>query len=81
MNVAMILTSMTNNLEVNGEINKILDSCGKPKDNPDIQDNTNTPSILNDIQPRATQVWNCDQIRLYPMESGTRLSVLKSPSQ
>ena len=31
------------------------------------------PSDLNDIQPRATQVWNCDEIWFYPNGSCEKL--------
>ena len=38
----------------------------------------NILSDLNDIQPRAIQVWNYDEIEFIPMEGETRSSVLTS---
>ena len=39
-----------------------LETHGIRQKNQPLLQNMNIPSDLNTIQPRATQVWNCDEI-------------------
>ena len=56
----MLLTSMSNH-EQSTKVNKELDdSWYNDENNKPFMKKMNIPSDLNDIQPRATQVWKCD---------------------
>ena len=59
LNTAMLLTSMSEHKEsniVNKELEDLRDHYDK---NQPILKGNIIPSDLNDIKPRATQVWNC----------------------
>ena len=63
---AMLLTSMSEH-EKSKKVNKELeDSRNNHDNNQPILQNMITPYVLNDIQPRATQVWNCNEVGFYP---------------
>ena len=53
---------MSNSLQANQRMNRILDSPGKPKDNTYLQYTINIPSKLSVIQPRVAQVWKWNEI-------------------
>ena len=57
----MLLTNMSEH-EESKKVNEELKDSGKNDDNNQpILLNIIIPSDLNDIQPRATNVWNCDE--------------------
>ena len=57
INAALLLTSMS----YHEDINKVSETKVNPNEN---HHRTIVPHDLHQIQPRATQVWNCDEIRL-----------------
>ena len=62
INAAMLLTRMSEHKEAN-KVNKYRkDSHDNDDNNQPILKKMTTPSDLNDIQPRTTQVWDCDKI-------------------
>ena len=74
----MLITNISENEQAK-KLNKELDySRDNVEKNQYFLQNMNTPSEINDIQPRATQVWICDEIGLIPMEGGTNLYILTS---
>ena len=68
INAAMLLTSMSYHKEPNRVNEETEDSCDNNDNNkPNFQKRI-IPSYLNDIQPRATQVWNCGEVGFDPNE-------------
>ena len=62
-NSAILLASMSEH----GQSNKVNeDSRYNVENNQPFLQKMNIPSDLNDIQPRATQVWNCGEIGFDP---------------
>ena len=61
-NASMILTSMSEHEESKKVNEELEDSCGKDDKNWPIFQKIIVPSDINDIQPRATQVWNWDEV-------------------
>ena len=57
----MVTTSMMEHKEAN-KVNKELEySCDNDENNQPFLQKMIIPSDLNDIQPRTTQVWKCDE--------------------
>ena len=70
----MLLTRMSDH-QKDKKVNKnIKESQDKTENNQPLLQNMNIPSKLNDIQPSATQVWNCDEIGFNP--NGRRNKVI-----
>ena len=65
-NTAMILTSMSEHEEANIVNEELEDSRDNDDNNQPILQENIIPSDLNDIQPRATQVWNCNSFGFVP---------------
>ena len=62
----MLLTSMSEH-EESKKVNKELgDSCDHDENNQHFLQKIIIPSDINDIQPRSTQVWNCDEVGFDP---------------
>ena len=61
----MLLTIMTEH-EQGGKNDKVEDSWVKVEYNQPLLQNINISSDLNEIWPRATQVWNCGTIGFSP---------------
>ena len=65
-NAALLLTSLSDHEDTN----KVRETTVKSNDNHHngfpFQVRTIVPPNLHQIQPRATQVWNCDEIRFDP---------------
>ena len=65
-NAALLLTSMS----YHEDINKVSETTVNPHENHHnefpLQVRTIVPPDLHQIQPRATQVWNCDEIGFDP---------------
>ena len=59
MNAALLLTSMSDH----EDINKVSEKTVNSHDN---HHGTIFPPDLHQIQPQATQVWNCDEIGFDP---------------
>ena len=59
INVALLLTRMSDN----EDINKVSETKLNSHEN---HHRTIVPPDLHQIQPRATQVWNCDEIGFEP---------------
>ena len=59
INAALLITSMSDH----EDINKVSEKKENSHDN---HHRTIVPSDLHHIQPRATQVWNCDEIGFNP---------------
>ena len=62
----MLLTIVSENIEVNNQNDKVEDSRGKFDNNQYFIKKMNIPSEINDIQPRVTQVWNFDEVGIDP---------------
>ena len=58
----MLLTRMSEQKESNKFNEDLKESHDNDDNNQPILQKIITPSDLNDIQPRATQVWNCDKV-------------------
>ena len=58
----MLLTSMSEYKEANKVNEELEDSRDKDNENQHILQKMTIPSDLNDIKPRATQVWNCYEV-------------------
>ena len=65
INSAMILTSVSEHEEAKKVNKELEDSRDKDDKNQPIFQKMIIPSDINDIQPRATQVWNCDEVGFY----------------
>ena len=65
-NAAMLITSMSEHEEANKFNKEIKDSRDNDDNNQPILQKMITPSDLNDIQPRANQAWNCDEVGFDP---------------
>ena len=61
-NSAMLLTSMSKHEEAKKVNKELKESHDKNDNNQPILQKMIIPSSINDIQPRATQVWNCDEV-------------------
>ena len=64
-NSSILLTSMVEHEQDKKQNEKVEDSQNKAENNQPLLQNINIPSDINDIQPRATQVWNCDELGLH----------------
>ena len=58
----MVLISMSEHEEANKVTEELKDSCDNDENNQPFLQKMTIPSDLNDIQPRSTQVCNCDEI-------------------
>ena len=65
-NAAMIITGMPEHEEANKVKKEIEDSRDNDDNNQPILQKMIIPSDLSDIQPRATQVWNCGEVGFDP---------------
>ena len=65
-NDALLLTSMSEHEEANKFNEELEDSRDNDDNNQPILQKMIIPSDLNDIQPRATQVWNCNSFGFVP---------------
>ena len=65
-NYSMLIAIMEENEQGKKKNDKVEDSRDKIDKNQPLLQNMNIPYDLNEIQPRATQVWNCDDIMFYP---------------
>ena len=62
----MIIESTSEHRQARKVNKELEDSRDNAENNQPFLQNMNIPFDLNDIQPRATQVWNCDEIWFYP---------------
>ena len=65
-NAVIFLKIMINILEAKKEMKTILESRGKPKYNPPLQEMKSISSDLSIIKTRSNRLWDCDEIRFYP---------------
>ena len=66
INASLLLTSMSDHENIN-KVSEITGNSHKNHHNEDpFQIRTIVPPDLHQIQPRATQVWNCDEIGFDP---------------
>ena len=70
----MLLKIMSEHKEYNKVNEELEDSCDKDDNNQPILLKMTIPSDLNDIQPRAIQVWYCDEFGFDP--NGRRRKVI-----
>ena len=66
INADMLLTSMSKPEEAKKLNEELEDSRDNDDKNQPILQKNIIPSDLNDIQPRATQLWNCNEVGLDP---------------
>ena len=66
INAYMLLISISNHEQATKLNKECDDSWDNAENNQPFMQNMNIPSDLNDIQPRSTQVWNCDEIGFDP---------------
>ena len=66
VNSAMLLTSMSEHEESNKVNEELEHSRDNDDNNQPILKRMIIPSDLNDIKPRSTQVWNCDEVGFDP---------------
>ena len=66
INSAMLITSMSEHKEANKLNEELEDSRDNDDVNQPILQKIIIPSDINDIQPRSTQVWNCDEVGFDP---------------
>ena len=62
----MVLTSVPEHKEANKVNKELKDLWYNDENNQPFLQKIIIPSDLNDIQPRDTQVWNCDEIGFNP---------------
>ena len=62
----MVLTSIPEHEEANKFNEELKDSRDKDDNNQPILQKIIIPYDLNYIQPRSTQVWNCNEVGFYP---------------
>ena len=65
-NAALLITSMLDHKDMNKVSKKIVNSHDNHLNGFPFQVITVVPPNLHQIQPRATQVWNCDEIWFDP---------------
>ena len=65
-NYALLITSMSENKESNKVNEELKYSRDNDDGNQPILKKKIIPSDLNDIQPRATQIWRCDEVGFDP---------------
>ena len=65
-NAALLLTSMSDHEDINKVRKTTVNSHKNHQNEFPLQVRTIVPPELHKIQPRATQVWNCDEIGLDP---------------
>ena len=65
-NTDMLLTSISEYKEAKKVNEELEESCDNYDNNQPILQENIIPSNINDIQPRATQVWNCNSFGFVP---------------
>ena len=66
INAALLVTSMSDHEDINKVSTTTVNSHENYHNKYPFQLRTIVPPDLHQIQPRATQVWNCDEIGLGP---------------
>ena len=66
INAPLLITKVSYHEDINKVIETTVNSHEKHQNKIPLQTRTIVPPDLHHIQPRATQVWNCDKIVLEP---------------
>ena len=76
VNTALLLTSMSDHKDMSKVSETTVNTHENHQNTFPFQVRTILPPDLHQIQPRATQVWNCDEIEFDPNNKCQRFCVL-----